>query len=160
MESKVAETLLQKEKYVELSGRKFYYRPASVATLVLVSEAVSRLPEHSMKKETMVSDVLGYAKHCRPLGDIGAILLLGAKESMRRVKVKERRKGMLGFLGFKESRETTMGAKLAEDLMTNLTPRDLNTLIATILADMQIGDFFGLTTFLAEVNLTKPTKVV
>lgn len=51
-------------------------------------------------------------------------------------------------------------AELAKTLLEELTPRDLHNLTAQLLQRMQLADFFGLTTFLIEINLTRPTREV
>lgn len=50
-------------------------------------------------------------------------------------------------------------AELAKELLENLTPSELYSLTATILQRMNLTDFFGLTTFLIEINLMRQTKV-
>lgn len=50
-------------------------------------------------------------------------------------------------------------AELAKELLGDVSPRELNLIVSQILSRMQIADFFGLTTFLAELNLLHPRKV-
>ena len=49
--------------------------------------------------------------------------------------------------------------ELAKELLEDLSPRELNQIVSQILSKMQIADFFGLTTFLTELNLLHPRKV-
>lgn len=86
IEEKVAETILQKDIEVTVGGKKYKAAPASTATLILASEAVSRLPEINLDPEKVVEESLSVARECRPLGDIAAILILGAKNLTETVK--------------------------------------------------------------------------
>lgn len=49
---------------------------------------------------------------------------------------------------------------LSDYLLDNVTIKTLAELISVRLAEMQIGDFFGLTTSLSAVNIIKATKEV
>nr|UWG77753.1 MAG: hypothetical protein [Bacteriophage sp.] len=50
-------------------------------------------------------------------------------------------------------------AELAQELLEELTPAELYDLTVTVLQRMNLTDFFGLTTFLIEINLMRQTKV-
>ena len=50
-------------------------------------------------------------------------------------------------------------AELAKELLEDVEPKALNLIVSQILSKMQIADFFGLTTFLTELNLLHPRKV-
>ena len=68
IEEKVAETILQKDIEVTVGGKKYKAAPASTATLILASEAVSRLPEINLDPEKVVEESLSVApsfgRHC------------------------------------------------------------------------------------------------
>lgn len=49
---------------------------------------------------------------------------------------------------------------LSRELLENASPRELHNALAQLVKKIQVGDFFGLTTFLTEINLMRPTKVV
>ena len=121
-----------------------------------------------MKLETehLAEDSLYAARECRILGDIVAIMLLGARhitEVQKVVRTQEKRL-FWGLLRYKRTREEEVTvdrkAELAKTLLEELTPRDLHNLTAQLLQRMQLADFFGLTTFLIEINLTRPTREV
>lgn len=165
IERKVADTILQKEFEVSVGGKTYKAAPASTATLILASEAVSRLPHVSLNAEKVVEESLSVAKECRSLGEIAAILILGAKGLTETVKVRQtvKKHRLWGLIRWTEDVETEKvidrKAELAERLLEDLSPRSLNLLVAQLLQKMELGDFFGLTTFLIEVNLMRPTKV-
>jgi hypothetical protein len=48
METKVAETILQKLDEVNVGGKTYTIAPPSTATLILVSETVSKMPQVTM----------------------------------------------------------------------------------------------------------------
>lgn len=165
IESKVAEVILQKPEEITIGGKVYSVAPPSVATLILASEAVSRLPQTTVDAEKIVEESLSIAKECRALGEIAAILILGAKGLTEVVK-REETIPKLRFLGlFRWYKRVEVEvvedrkAQLAGELLENLTPRKLHQLIARLLQRMEIGDFFGLTTFLLEINLLRATKV-
>jgi hypothetical protein len=163
LEQQVAETLLQKEYVITIGEKKFTFASPSVATLVLASESVSKLPQIALDEEHVLEDTLAIAKDCRELGNLAAILLVGAKhinDVVTYPEIKEKRY-LWGLIKMKHTtmRTTTMKEKYAKELLEDLTPRELHALTAQILNRMQVGDFFGLTTFLTEINLTRPTKV-
>lgn len=164
-EQKVSDTILQKPIEVSVGDRKYTAAPASTATLILVSETISLLPHAKLDPERLVEDSLSIAKDCRPLGEIAAILLLGAKNLKETVKVRQKveKRRLFGLVKVTETieieRVIDRKAELATELLDDLSPRELNNLVVSLLQKMELGDFFGLTTFLTEINLLRPTKV-
>lgn len=166
MESKVADAILQREEEITVGDRTYRVAPPSVATLILASEAAGKMPKLSLDSEKIIDESLSVARYCRPLGDFVAILVLGAKgiKQQREVVEKVECRRWYGFgCRTREVRKTVevdAKAELAAQLLEDLSPKELYALTAQLLSRMQIGDFFGLTTFLTELNLTRPTKVV
>jgi hypothetical protein len=165
IETRVAEAVLQQPMEVAVGKSTYLVAPPSVATLILASEAVSRLPAGAMDEQRVLEETLAKAEYCRPLGEVAAILILGAKGLTETVKVKEKqcRRYLFGLFHLTRTVEVerivNRKEQLADDLLENLTPSELNLLISQILRRMQIADFFGLTTFLTGANLLRPTKV-
>ena len=159
-EQKVAQEILQESETIEIGGRVFSVAPPSVATLIKASEAVSQLPRLELDKEDIVSDSLRVAKDCRKIGDILAVLILGARQIRQAEKVRENglKRAIRAIFG-KRGRADIV-RELADDLLEGMTPHDLQSLAVRLLSRMQLSDFFALTTFLQEVNMTRPTKVV
>lgn len=93
-------------------------------------------------------------------------MILGAKgltETHKAVKTVEKRR----FWGFvKETEQVEVEetidhkAELAKSLLEDITPRELHNLAARLLQRSQVADFFGLTTFLTEINLLRQTREV
>ena len=165
IEAKAADAILQKPIEIEIGGQKYTAAPPSTATLILVSEAVSRLPHLALDGDKAVEECLSIAKDCKALGDVAAIMLLGARHLTETVKESQTvRKshlwGLFSTSGTVEvERVIDRKAELAQELLETLPPRDLNSLIVKLLEAMQLADFFGLTTFLTEVNMLRQTKV-
>ncbi|MDR0429367.1 MAG: hypothetical protein LBH58_02670 [Tannerellaceae bacterium] len=141
VETKVAETILQKNKEVVIGNETRQVAPPSVATLILASEAISQLPQVNVDSENIASESLYIAKDCRVLGDIVAILILGAKNLQgTRMVTKKRLWGII-----KERREEIVDNKaiLSKKILHELSPRQLNELLAELLQSMEIA-FFSL----------------
>lgn len=161
IEQKVAEAVLQKPKEIVISDRTFSVAPPTVATLLLVSEYISLLPQITLNKERIVEEVLYIAKDCRVIGDILATLILGSKRLEEAVIVKKNRKNRF-FRFLKKTKTQTIDRKteLSQWLLEELAPAQLYKIFFELIKDFQLGDFFGLTTFLTDINLLHQTKVV
>ena len=130
-EERVADTLLQAPAVVALGGRTFRVAPPSVATLVLLSAVVSRLPRFE--------------------GDGG--LPAGATEAARGVAVL-----LLGAVGYRRRRRwrrATEGERLGRWLLERVPPRELFNAFARLVWGMQVADFFAFTAFLQEANMLR-----
>lgn len=152
-EERVASTLLQEKRVVELGGRRFTVAPPSVATLVRLSAVVSRLPRFGegagdggaaeqgaqARGERMLQEVLARAEGCAAVGDAVAVLLLGAKGYARR----------------RWWRRRSEGARLGAWLLEHAGPRELFNAFAQLVWQMQVADFFAFTAFLHEANLLR-----
>lgn len=91
IEQKAAETILQTPVEVKVGSKTYMTAPPSTATLILASEAVSRLPHVVLDPKNVVEESLSIAKDCRALGDIVAIFILGAKNLKEKAKVQKNR---------------------------------------------------------------------
>ena len=159
IEQKVAGAILGKRKEVFIGGKEYEIAPPSIATLILVSEAISRLPRQDFNPENIVQESLNYAKHSRILAEIVAIIILGAKRCLGREKGhQDQCKWSLKRL-FIRRKYLKCVERLTDEIVFNLSPRELNELFAKVLKTMELSDFFGLTTFLNEINLLQQTKV-
>lgn len=163
IEEKVAKTVLQEPEKITVGGKTYTIAPPSVATLILASGAVSRLPHIHLDENKVLEETLYIAKDCEELGEIAAILILGAKHinDIEERSHTERKRHLWGLFSTKHTVVSTETKKerLKRELLEELTPRELYNLIAQTLQKMQVGDFFGVTTFLTEINLMRPTKV-
>ncbi len=153
IEQRTAEAVLQKPKEVVIRDRTYTIAPPSIATLILASEAVSRLPSLKLDPDAVVEEVLRNARDCGAIGEFAAILILGAKRIGRGGDPAAGRRGLFRRRGREKE-------ALARELLEDLSPREMYKLLTEALVEMQLQDFFGLTTFLTEINLTRPTRKV
>ena len=94
IESRVASAILERNVgNIEIEGVTYEIAPPSIATLIVVSEFIASLPiVEKVEKTEIVNSVLHHARFFRPLGDIAATLILGAKSlTEERVVVQEKR---------------------------------------------------------------------
>ena len=164
IESKVADTLLQSTEKVLIGGNEYTVSPPSIATIVLASKYISELPELHLDKGSVLSEALSVAKDCEGIGRVLAVLVLGARKGreeiayIRRVPIK----GFLGRIGIKRKvvcRRTRIES-LSGVILETMQPMEVYRICAQLLQNMQIADFFGLTTFLTEINMLRPTRKV
>lgn len=158
IERKVADAILEKNiGTLEIDGKQYNIAPPSIATLILVSEIVAGLPiVEKVDNKQIVYSVLHHAKDFKALGEMAAVLILGAKESKRNEK-KPRFYRIRHFFGY-EYKPTK--DELAEIILQNVRPTVLFDVIIQRLKDMEVSSFFAITTSLSEANILKPTKEV
>ena len=157
-ESIAADAILQRTKPIEIDGIKYQVAPPTTATLILVSELVSQLPQINLNAENILSESLMIAKDCRVLGTIAATLILGAKNLSQQIK--KHKYKYWGLVTTTTEETIDKQAELADTILKELSPKQLNQIIIKLLAGMEISDFFGFTTSLIEVNLTRATREV
>lgn len=156
IESKVAAAILEKNVgELEIDGRTYAIAPPSIATLILVSEEVAKLPiVERVGSDKMPYHVLHYAKDFSALGKIFATLILGAKEVLLAKRSPWYR---ITHIGRKKQSKCE---ELAELILNNVRPSILFDILVKRLLDMEISSFFAITTSLSEANILRPTKEV
>jgi hypothetical protein len=164
IESRVASAILERSTgSIEIEGNTYEIGAPSTATLILVSELVATLPiVEKVPKTEMVNSVLHYARFYRPLGDIAAVLILGAKNlTEERIEVREERR-LFGLIRQKTETKVVVDkkAELSKLILDNVRPTILFDVVVQRLQDTEIGSFFAITTSLSEANILKPTKEV
>lgn len=173
IEKRVVDTVLERATDVlTLDGVDYTLAPPTLATIIMTSELAATLPGFTLGDDSdLLHEVLCNAKHCRTLGKITAVLLLGAKRVLenRQVPVGESRlqkrsyfRRILRSIARKNENEKTIAEvdKLAQICLNELSPSALQAVLTRRLIDMQIADFFGLTTSLSTANQIKPTREV
>lgn len=164
IEQKVAATLLQKPTEVKVGNNTYKVAPPSTATLILVSAAVSRLPQRKLDSSRIVEETLTIAEDCDVLGEIAAILILGAKrlDETHTTSCKVKCSHLWGVIRYTRTKHVTEPLKdhIAREILQELSPAELHNLVAHLLQGLNLSDFFALTTFLTEVNLAKATRKV
>lgn len=160
IEQKVASAILEKPiGSIEIDGRVYDIAPPSTATLILISEIISTLPiVEKIPKDKILYSVLHHARYFKQLGEIAAIMILGANHLVEEREIPQKR--ILGIIPRKPKKELVdVKSELAEKLMY-VRPSILNEYIINRLQDMEIVDFFVITTSLSEANILKARKEV
>ncbi len=158
IESRVASAILERSTgTIEIDGKTYNLAPPSLATLILVSELVATLPivEDTKDNEQRTYAVLHHARNFKALGDIAAVLILGAKAVLEdeRTQTKPRH-----WYSWRRKKPVNRRAELAQKILENVRPSILFNCIIQRLKDNEVGFFFLITTSLSEANLLKPTK--
>jgi hypothetical protein len=148
LEQKTANAILQQPVEVQIGQKIYQVAPPSTATLILASAAVSTLPKVSLDSENIASESLRIAKDCEVLGEIIAILILGAKG------LTETRRSFGGLKTTSIDRKVT----LSKEILTELTPKQLSDMLGKLLAGMELAFFFATTNSLIEINLLRKTR--
>ena len=148
IENRTANAVLQEPVEIEIAGEIYKAAPPSIATLILASSAISKLPQINLDSENIASESLYIAKDCEILGEIIAVLILGAKG------LKETKKMFFGL----KTKEIDHKAILTDKILKELTPKQVNEVLVKLLAGMDIAFFFATTNSLIEINLLRKTK--
>ncbi len=156
IEQKAADAILQRALPITVNGITYNVPPVSLATLILVSREISRLPQKKMDAKNMVLESLSSAADYSPLPDILAILILGAKGVQERMVEKRRR--FFRLISMEEEMIVDRKAELAEKIMSEWSFDQMYSVFIEIVKSMKLNDFFALTVSLAEVNLLRQTR--
>lgn len=153
IEEQIAAAILEKDvAELIINGKVYRVAPPTIATLILVSEIISRLPVvEKVANEKIVASALHHAKDFRALGDIAAVLILGAKDC-------DKKNGFIWRVLHPFKRNESKRAILADTILNNVRPTVLFNVIVQRFQDMEISSFFGITISLSEANILKPTK--
>lgn len=163
IESQVATAILERAVgEVTIEGKTYKIGSPSVATLILVSELVATLPVvENVPQDKVLYSVLRHAKDFKPLGDICATLILGARGLTEQVEeTVTQRKWWLFKRTKKVVRTVDRRAELSRLILETMQPQDIFNIIVGRLNLMQVASFFAITTSLSEANILKPTKEV
>lgn len=172
LEQRVVDTLVLDNltgHTIEVAGKTYTFTDPTPATLMMVSAEVSQMPSIDSNTKNVLYEVLLKAKDAKPLGRIAAIMLLGAKRikenhiitsltaSNSPKKKWSWRKLRFVHGGTTEKKQTELDW-LADQILSGVTTKTLAQLIGKRIAEMQVGDFFGLTTSLSAINMIRATK--
>lgn len=150
-EEQVASSILQqKDQTIEIGGKTYRFGKPSVATIIMVSGLISRLPDVNtdITDAELTEEVLRTAKHSKVLGEIVATLILGAKRVM---EIRESK-------GHWWQRRKNEYDRLSRDVLLECDAKELSKLVIENLTNLHLGNFFAITASLAGANATKPTK--
>lgn len=164
IEQQVADAILQKAtNSIRIGDITYEVAPPTPATLIMVSGLVSQMPEIDGKTENILRETLRFAKDSEVIGEIAATLIIGAKRIRENRTVEtgiRRRWSWRRFRFVKESETMPEIDYVTRAILEEVAPATLASVISKRFLDMQIADFFGLTTSLSGINILKPTKEV
>lgn len=156
IEQKVSETILQKPLALKIGNDTYEVSPPSIATLILASAEISRLPDVKMSPENLLPESLANISDYRPVADMLAVLILGAK-GLKSRKV-ERKSRLFGLVSTDVETEVDEKSRLAERILEEWTLPQIREAFTSIVSRMGLVDFFALTVSLREVNLLRRTR--
>lgn len=162
IESRVAAAILERNiGTIDIDGESYDIAPPCLATLILVSEIISTLPiVEEVKDQDRIYSAMHYAKDFKAIGDIAAVLILGAKNlTEQRERIIEKRR-LFGLIRSRKTITETIDrkAQLAKAILLNVRPSILYNVIIERLKQNEITTFFAITTSLNAANILKPTK--
>ena len=173
LEQEVADSVLEsKGAAITIGGTEYRPAPPTIATIIEISAIVSTIPTVNKDSDNILYEVLRTAKDMRPLGDIAAVLILGSKRAREnRPITKAGEKTEARYWSWrkfrmvtetKQGEDTTVSERryLSDAILSEMSPHTLLELVIKLIGNLQLGDFFELTTSLSAANLLKRTKEV
>ncbi len=152
MEEQVSKTILEEKESVNIGGESYNVAPPSIATLILFSKYVSKLPKESLSEKTAIASLLQNADKLHYVGYAIASVILGAE------KVKSKQSTIKRFWHKIFNKKTEL--ELLAEKINHSDVENVSNVFLTILSSLKLNVFFQLTTSLIEMNLTKPTREV
>lgn len=136
---KAAEAAVEADIVVKVGNHTLNVKRPTLRTLIAVSAEISKLPKFVMSEGKELTSVIGYAKYCKSIGKVIALLVLGAR---RQTNILHK------FLLW----------RMENRILDKFTPKELEQALSALFAEMQLADFFRVTIFLNDTNLTMPTR--
>lgn len=143
---------------IKIGGRAYTIDRPRVRTVIKVSELISTLPGvNTQAKDIMTQIIEGLkaAKDSEVVGEIAAVLILGAKHLTEERVIEKKR--LFGLIRTTTTTVVDRKKELADELLLELGSDELQELITECLSYQKVHHFFGLIASLYEVNLLKPT---
>lgn len=148
IETKTAGTLLEEPISVTIGMREYRVPPPSLGTLARIGGLISsmKLQERSedVKPEEIPFVALREAGSAGVIADILATFITGEKQESVWSSI--------------IPKYFTKHDRVRRRVLATVTPAEASRVFAVMLQSLQLGDFFGLTTFLKGVNILKPTR--
>lgn len=140
---KAAETIGEKPISIKIGESTYTLCRPTIRTMIEVSRLIGLYPSIKLEKGHEINSLIKVAKDVEPLGMIVATLILGYYKC-----------------GIKEMVYKWKINRLAQKILNQHTCKEIAQALVELLARLEIVDFFGITTSLSEINLTKITKEV
>jgi len=150
VEKSVVDVALSRPTKVVVRGEEYEVPPLTLETILLASEAVASYVQ-AMDSKNYVSEVFRTAREYKNIGDLLAIMILGADNLIKVVEKK--------ILFWKYDIKIDE-KKILSDKIKKLTPEEYTLILTKLSKRKEIHDFFLLTTSLTEINILAPTREV
>lgn len=164
LERGVADAILEREaEVVEIAGEQFPIAPPTVATLIMVSELVAEMPMVNKETDNALVEVLATARDMAVVGQVMAVLTLGAKrvkECRERVMSRRRRWSWRRMRMEVEERRVPEVEWLGARLLEEMSSKEMLEVVSKRLVMLGVADFFAVTTSLSEANQLRRTRGV
>lgn len=157
IERKVADTIQQKPLEIKIGSKTFLAPQPTYGTMVEISAIIAENEQTlEVSEEDITAGVLRYAKDSTYLADIVAVIILGAKRLRFSLK-----NAFLDIIFMIRYKTLSLPRKyLKSQIMQESTNADLAIILGTLLSSIDVKSFFVSITFLREINITKPTRVI
>lgn len=148
IEKQVANAILQKDIEIVIGSRKVKVPRPTLGTMIEVSRMIAEFGISDIKTDLQnaLSETLRVAKDSDLLADILALLILGTKKAVSRIKI-------FGISITIKDRQK----RLKKEILENLSPKPIAEAIAAIMGEMECGFFLSIITILKQGNILKPT---
>lgn len=155
-EQKAAKAITQTPKEVTICGATYQVKPATFATLIEVGAIASTLPKDLQESDgTAIAFMLQNAREVSKVASIIATLVIGVEpQRAKRILIPKWVQNHLQTKNRKQIEELT------HELQRKLTPATAYEAITELLPLLEIEHFFGLTTFLNQMNVMPAREVV
>ena len=148
IEKQVANAILQKDIEIVLGSRKIKVPRPTLGTMIEVRRMIAEFGISDVKTDLQnaLSETLRVAKDSDKLADILALLILGTKKTISRIKI-------FGISITLRDRQK----RLKKEILENLSPKPIAEAIAAIMSEMECGFFLSIITILKQGNILTPT---
>lgn len=163
IEELIGEAILQDTQPLEVEGvGTLQVAHPSTATLIEASKAIGKLPilpSLRGKEGKALTYALANARDCDVLGDVAAVLIIGKKCINLRIKKPLSPNSWKNNRFFRFfQRSVSLRKVIADALLEDYTPEQLQNIVTSCLGMQQIGFFLNTITSLNEANLLRQTK--
>ncbi len=157
VQERVADEILQEPLQVQIGNRNYSVPTPTTATLIMLSKLIPSIPIDKIDEtdnQLIVSYVLSNAQDYAFIGEFLAILILGAK----RCQEKRYSKSSHWWQILRTKEKMNEKDELAQYILSETTPAEQFIILTQLIRRMQVGDFFGLITFLQGMSILAPTQ--
>lgn len=160
-EEKTADALLERSQPFALGGKTYELAPPTLATLILVSEELAKLPSEIFafdeETDSPVVVALRTAHHAHGLSRALARIIVGARPKLSPwQRVQRVAHSICPWL----VSAPDVVERLAIEIESSTSIEALALSFIGLTHRLEVQDFFAFTTFLSAVRVTKPTRRV